>query len=95
MSLADRISATLHLPQPARLVLAALYERQPATPAQLTDRTGLPAHAVQRGLRELEARAILRGHDYVWVDLAPALRAIAEAPPITALFPSEANEVSA
>ncbi|MHB8633568.1 MAG: hypothetical protein ACYDBQ_06310 [Thermoplasmatota archaeon] len=80
MSLASTLSDHLGLTPEARLLMGSLYERQPATAGQLSHRTGLPAKAVERALRELSAHGILRratGQRYVWLDLVHAV-----APPL-------------
>lgn len=62
----------------SRLVLASLYEQQPATPGHLRERTGLSAPAVEQALTDLRGAGLLRGGvplrdgspGFVWVDLA-------------------------
>lgn len=62
----------------SRLVLASLYEQQPATPDLLRERTGLSPAAVAGALDELRGTGLLRGGvplrdgrpGYVWVDVA-------------------------
>lgn len=84
MSLASSIAKTLFLPSDAAAVLASLYERQPATPHQLAERTGLTYERVRGSLAHLSGRGVLRGGarplrgrpGYVWLDLAPTLSAL-------------------
>ena len=75
----------LHLPHGAHLVAESLYQRQPATPPQLAERTGLSAPAIHVALQHLGALGVLRGGTplkdgragFVWLDLAPALMEVA------------------
>lgn len=77
------MNAALTLPVPhlrpaGRLVLASLYEQQPATPEMLAQRTGLAPAAVDSALADLRQANVLRGGvplrdgrpGFVWVDLA-------------------------
>jgi predicted transcriptional regulator len=96
MTLARRIADTLRLAGPARTLLESLYERQPATERQLAERSRLTPVELQAGLRELRRRGMVRGTQYLWLDLAPALQAIEEGrTDIAALMPSAGNEVAA
>ena len=80
--------ALLGLGPGAYRVAESLYERQPATPAQLAERTGLQRRAVRAALERLRDLGVLRGGTplsdgrpgYVWLDLTPALAPLLEVP---------------
>jgi predicted transcriptional regulator len=68
-----------------RRILEALYEHQPATRDQLARRTGLGDVDLERGFSQLRNAGLLRGGaerrdgsaGFLWLDLVPALQAVA------------------
>jgi len=70
----------------ASRVARSLYERQPATAAQLVERTGLTRRSVAAALERLGELGVLRGGmplrdgrpGYHWIDLTPAVAPLLE-----------------
>lgn len=82
------VVASLGLSPGATRVAESLYVRQPATAAQLAERTGLPRRSVSAALERLRELGVLRGGTplsdgrpgYVWLDLTPVVAPLLEVP---------------